>query len=305
LVQKLKTGNTIISGNSSRDEVVNRFARETLFPHGTIYSLISPFRHKGKVVGSLCLESSDPYRTEWTPEELDFAISATGFITLAMESHERKQAEEEIRKSLKDKEMLLWEIHHRVKNNLQVISSLLYLQAKKSHDRGMIEGLIESQNRVKSMVMIHEKLYKSQDLASFNYSEYIRDLTNSLFRSYSLDSTRIKLELDVGDIILDTDTAVHCGLIINELVSNSMKHAFPNNANGVISIHFNSEGENKYVLVVSDDGIGIKDKEHAETKSTLGMQLIYTLVDQLDGNIDVSNNKGAIFTIHFSLKNKT
>ena len=305
LLKKIKSGNTIISGNSNRDESINRFAKDVLFPHGTIYSLISPFRYKGKIIGSLCLESDNPDRNEWTPEEMDFTISATGFITLAMESNERKLAEEEIKKSLKDKEMLLREIHHRVKNNLQVISSMLYLQAAKSNNPAMVEGLVESQNRVKSMVMIHEKLYKSQDLASFNYTEYIRDLANSLFRSYRLETNRIQLELDVGDIILDTDTAVHCGLIINELVSNSMKHAFPGNANGVISIRFKSEDENKYILVVSDNGVGIKDKEQARIKDTLGMQLIYTLVEQLDGNVDISGDKGTTFTINFSLKNKS
>ena len=201
--------------------------------------------------------------------------------------------------------MLLREIHHRVKNNLQVISSMLFLQSKKSTDKAIIEGLLESQNRVKSMVMIHEKLYKSEDLASFDYSEYIRDLTGSLFRSYSLDTTRIALKLDVGEIMLDTDTAVHCGLIINELVSNSMKHAFPNNAIGVITIRFNRESDSSYVLEVSDNGIGIGDKEAAEGKGTLGMQLINTLVDQLDGRIAVTNGKGAKFTIRFSIKKKS
>jgi len=201
--------------------------------------------------------------------------------------------------------MLLREIHHRVKNNMQVISSILFLQAKKSKDPALVEGLIESQNRVKSMVMIHEKLYKSEDLATFNYGEYIKDLTAFLFRSYSLDSSRIRLELDVGDIMLDTDTAVHCGLIINELVSNSMKHAFPDESAGCISISFNNDGSDNYSLIVKDDGVGIKDNALAENKGTLGMQLIETLTDQLDGNIDISNDNGTSFKIQFSLKKKS
>ena len=305
LYRALMSDNLIINKKSIREEELLKFANEYLFTHGTTFALISPIRSRGQVVGSLCIESNNEKRVEWLPEELDFVISVTGLVTLAMESNERRKAEEEIKRSLKDKEMLLREIHHRVKNNMQVISSILFLQAKKSKDPALVEGLIESQNRVKSMVMIHEKLYKSEDLATFNYGEYIKDLTAFLFRSYSLDSSRIRLELDVGDIMLDTDTAVHCGLIINELVSNSMKHAFPDESAGCISISFNNDGSDNYSLIVKDDGVGIKDNALAENKGTLGMQLIETLTDQLDGNIDISNDNGTSFKIQFSLKKKS
>ena len=305
LSRALMSDNLIINRKNDRGGELSAFANEHIYPHGTTFALLSPIRSRGKVVGTLCIESFDADRTEWSPEELDFVISVTGLVTLAIESNERAKAEDEIKRSLRDKEMLLREIHHRVKNNMQVISSILFLQAKKSKDPALIEGLIESQNRVKSMVMIHEKLYKSEDLATFNYGEYIKDLTSFLFRSYSLDSSRIRLDLDVGDIILDTDTAVHCGLIINELVSNSMKHAFPGDRNGCISISFQNSGEGTYTLIVKDDGVGISDESLVENKGTLGMQLIETLTDQLDGKMDISNNNGSAFKIQFSLKKKS
>jgi two-component sensor histidine kinase len=228
-------------------------------------------------------------------------VSVAGSVTLALESREHSIAEEEIKKSLKDKELLLREIHHRVKNNLQVVSSLLYLQSKKSSDKGVNDALLESQHRVKSMVLIHEKLYRSEDLASIDYSEYISELTNTLFRSYRLDTSRIKLELEVGAIRLNTDFAVQCGLLINELVSNAMKHAFPDERKGTISIKFKCDETEKYTLEIKDDGVGLKDDFTMDTRDTLGMQLVNTLVEQMNGTIEISNRNGAGFKIQFML----
>ena len=238
-------------------------------------------------------------------EEYDFAVAVSGFISLALESEERMQAEDEIKKSLKDKEILLREIHHRVKNNLQVISSLLYLQSKKVHDGFINDALLESQQRIKSMVMIHERLYKSDDMTGINYGEYVNELTNTLFRSYRLDSSKVKLQLDVGQIRFDTDTAVHCGLIINELVSNSFKHAFPDNRSGLIRISLNCDRDNKFTLIVSDDGVGLKDDFDLEKSDTLGIQLVKTLTDQLGGTVEMHKNAGTTFKIEFIHENKT
>jgi two-component sensor histidine kinase len=196
------------------------------------------------------------------------------------------------------------EIHHRVKKNLAVISSLLYLQSKKVTDGVVNEALLESQMRIRSMVMIHERLYKSEDLSGIDYGEYIHELTNTLFRSYRLDSTKVKLELDVGEIRFDTDTAVHCGLIINELVSNAFKHAFPDNRKGVIKIKLHGDDDRKYTLIVSDNGIGLKADFSIEKSETLGVQLIKTLIEQLGGTIEIIRDEGTTFKVQFLLENK-
>jgi len=303
LLKILKSDDRIISSRvEDKSDSINKFSKNYLIPHGTHFSLITQIRYQGAVKGILCIETTDLNKSEWSPEEFDFAVSITGFIALALESRERYEAEEEIKRSLKDKEMLLREIHHRVKNNLQVISSIMFLQSKKSTDTNLKEAFLESQNRIKSMVMIHEKLYRSENLANFNYSEYIKDLANSLFRSYRLDTSLIELRLDVGNIILDTDTAVHCGLIINELVSNSIKHAFPAGKNGIISISFQNDSEESYKLIICDNGVGLNTDFEIESKETLGMQLVRTLVEQLHGQLHIINDNGTKFEISFSLK---
>lgn len=218
-----------------------------------------------------------------------------GFIT---DITERKQAETQIKSSLKEKEVLLREIHHRVKNNLQVISSLLLLQSKHISGKKNLELFKESQNRVKSMALIHEKLYQSQDLASINFKEYLNTLIIGLFRSYQAQSGHVELKLEVGDISLGVDSAIPCGLIINELVSNSLKYAFPNGREGVISVVLRSLNKKDVELVVSDNGVGIpEDLDFRNTKS-LGLHLVTILAeDQLEGEIKLSRDKGTEFQI--------
>ena len=305
LINVLKCDEKISFSNTIKDENLKGFGENFMLKGVACSSLITRIHFHGDIAGFICIESAEAGKTEWSPEEYDFAVSVAGFISLILESEERFRAENEIKKSLKDKELLLREIHHRVKNNLQVISSLLYLQSKKLNDVKLNNVLLESQNRVKSMVMIHEKLYKSEDLASFNYAEYIKELSNSLFRSYNLDSGKISLEMHIGNIILDTDTAVHCGLIINELVSNSIKYAFPENSEGVISINFYSENKGDFILIVGDNGVGLPKDFNPEKSDTLGMMLIKILIEQINGTMDIQNNNGVTFTFKFSLNKKS
>jgi PAS domain S-box-containing protein len=204
---------------------------------------------------------------------------------------ERKQAEE-----AKKNELLLKEIHHRVKNNLQVISSLLYLQSKKINDEVIVAMLKESQDRVKSMAIAHEKLYMSSEMGKIDIREYIRDITTSLFQSYELYSNSVKLSLDVDKVLLDIDTAIPCGLIINELVTNSLKHAFPNGTNGKIFIEFHMEN-NRYKLVVGDNGKGLPIDFDIQKTETLGLKLITTLIEQINGIFDLNRIGGTVFTI--------
>jgi two-component sensor histidine kinase len=220
---------------------------------------------------------------------------------------ERKHNEEQISASLKEKDILLKEVNHRVKNNLQVISSLLNLQVKHIKDPADVEVFRECQNRVKSMVFIHEKLYKSQDFARIDFSSYMRTLTGTLFQSYGVSSDRISLDIDVQDgLTLGVDRAIPCGLIINELVSNALKYAFSENCTGLIRISAKSS-DGIYTLMVSDNGKGIPpglDYRHAKS---LGMQLVNTLTDQLEGSLELesSPDTGTMFKITFGeLKDK-
>jgi PAS domain S-box-containing protein len=213
---------------------------------------------------------------------------------------DRKWAENQIHASLEEKEVLLKEIHHRVKNNLQVISSLLKLQAGYIKDDRILEVFKESQNRIRAMALIHEKLYQSEDLAKSNFAEYIRSLATDLFRSYSVNSRMVKLNLKVEDVRLSIDTAIPCGLIINELISNSLKYAFSAGQTGEINIHFFSETEDCYTLIVQDNGSGFPiDLDFRNTKS-LGLQLVCSLTKQLHGTIDLERDRGVAFKITFA-----
>lgn len=222
------------------------------------------------------------------------------FINQAAVALKRRQAEEQISAALKEKDILLKEIHHRVKNNLQIISSLIYLQSKTIKDPETLHMFIESQNRVKSMALIHETLYKSHDLSQIDFEEYIRDLINHLFRLYEVDTRRIQKFLKIEKAAISIDNALACGMIINELVSNSLKYAFSLEGKGKISISFIVESRNNYTLVVQDNGIGLPAGFNIENTDSLGLRLVNTLTSQLHGKLTITNNNGVSFRISFS-----
>ena len=218
---------------------------------------------------------------------------------LRIEVTERKRTENQIKTSLKEKEVLLKEIHHRVKNNLQVISSLLNLQSKYIKNRPASEIFRESQNRIKSMALIHEQLYQSRDLARIELAEYIRKLAANLLYSYKVKPNAIVLKINVDSVFLSIDTAIPCGLIIDELVSNSLKYAFPAHKKAEICIDLHSDDNNKFTLIISDNGMGFpKDLDFRKTES-LGLQLVCTLTDQLGGTIKLNGSYGTEFKITF------
>lgn len=212
----------------------------------------------------------------------------------------RRRAEEQIKASLQEKEVLLKEIHHRVKNNLQIVSSLLNLQADYLKDKQALEIFKNSQNRIESMALIHEKLYQSQDLARINFAEYVQDLVASFFYAYEINSDAITLKINVEDVFLGIDAAIPCGLIITELVLNSLKHAFPVGNLGEICIDFRSLTDNKFALIVSDNGIGFPKKLDFQNTESLGLQLVNALVNQLSGTIVLNSNSGVEFKITFA-----
>ena len=213
-----------------------------------------------------------------------------------------------LQNSLSEKEVLLKEIHHRVKNNLQVISSLLYLNSKKIKDKETQELFKDSQNRVKSIALVHERLYQSKDLGKIDFKEYVSRLANDLFRSYAMNQTLVKLSLNINNIFISIDTAVPCGLIINEVVSNSFKYAFPVDRDldkeNEIKINFNKNGNSELVLEISDNGIGLPKGFTDKKKESLGLQLVDTLIAQLEGKMEINQNYGTTFKFTFKDLNK-
>jgi two-component sensor histidine kinase len=203
------------------------------------------------------------------------------------------------------------EIHHRIKNNLQIISSLLDLQAEKFEDENVIEAFREGQNRVISMSLIHEELYKGGGTDKLDFSAYLKKLAENLFKTYNLSGKNISLSLDLEeDTFLDIDTAVPLGIIVNELVSNSLKHAFPEDKAGKIRIKLCREERNcdthksLFSLTISDDGKGLPEYLELEFVESLGMQLVNILVDQLDGELELKRAQGTEFTIKFKVTEK-
>jgi len=220
-------------------------------------------------------------------------------LGIARDITERKRAGERVRASLREKEVLLQEIHHRVKNNLQVICSLLRLQSRNIKDEEALAVFRDSQNRIRSMALIHEKLYRSQDLARVDFGGYIRSLASSLIRSYRTHSGRVRLQVDVSDVSLPIDAAVPCGLIINELVTNSLKHAFPGGRKGEIRVMLRSNHDHQVTLTVGDNGVGLPQDVDPEDTQPLGLELVNALVEQVAGRIDLRNDGGTEFEIRF------
>lgn len=220
-------------------------------------------------------------------------------MVIASDITEIKQFEIELKNSIREKEVLLKEIHHRVKNNMQIISSLMNIQTRYLDDEESINVLKESQNRVRSMSMIHEKLYGSKKFDKVYFSEYIENLVWDLFYSYSIEKGKIEPVLEIEDVKLNIETSVPLGLIITELVSNCLKYAFPDSLKGTLLVSLKNLGE-KYELIIKDDGIGFPETIDYKNTDSLGLQLVNSLTDQLDGEIELKTGNGTEFSIKFT-----
>jgi two-component sensor histidine kinase len=220
---------------------------------------------------------------------------------LVYDNTDRKEIDRKIRDSLKEKEVLLKEVHHRVKNNLQVISSILNLQSSYVDDPKTLEILRESQQRIKSMSFIHETIYRTSDFSRLEFMDYLKTIISNLIQSYRSAKTRVDFVSEMHSVGLNLDQAIPCGLIVNELVSNSLKYAFKGREHGKLTVRLNEE-DGVIMLAVMDDGIGLPADFAFEKNNSLGIQLVYALLDQIDATVNVVQTEGTQFFISFKRK---
>jgi len=309
-----EAGGTIVIVNSQTERMFG-YKREDLI--GKSIELLVPERFRGTHVADRDAYFADPRTrpmgagrpltgrkrdgTEF-PVEISLSPLATEQGTLVMsivrDITDRRRVEEQIQASLREKEALLREIHHRVKNNLQVTSSLLRLQAGMIDDPRTREVFAGTQDRIRSMALVHEKLYQSTNLSRIDFGEYVRALADLLFKSFAVDPQLITMDVGGEQVFLNIDIAVPCGLIVNEILSNALKHAFPNGCKGAITVTL-QQADGNCIMTIRDDGIGLQDPAGGTPRRTLGLQLVRGLVQQIEGNLDIRRDQGTLFTISF------
>ena len=322
LISIIDTNYTILRANRALSDKLGINPEETVGL--TCYEAV----HGLNVPPSFCpylklLENGQEHTAEVHEDLLggDFIVSVSpvndtdgnliGGVHVARDITGRKAAEEEVKRSLKEKEVLISEIHHRVKNNMQIISSLLSLQSSHIMDTEAVAVLKESQDRVRAMSMMYDELYQSYDLTRIDFADYVQKLVNGLFYSHNVNENQIKPVIDIENIMLNIETAIPCGLIISEIVSNSLNHAFPTvsgygptNKNfkgpegGRICVSLKSNAD-EYELKVSDDGVGLLEGINFKNKGTLGLKLVYALIDQIEGKVTLEKGPGITFKIIF------
>jgi len=222
--------------------------------------------------------------------------SAEGLSVYFRDITERRNAEEKIKRSLKEKEVLLREIHHRVKNNLQIVSSMLRLQGRLIKDENMLQILKKCGDRIQVMSLLHEQLHSSSDITSINLAQYLRAVAAKVFSSYSVRSSKIELDVEAADVQVAMETASACGLIVQELVSNALQHAFPHGT-GTVSLRLNAQPHGGFEIIVRDDGKGFPDEQPSGAPPSLGLRLVYLWASQLEAAIERSTKAGTEYRI--------
>ncbi|MCD1295578.1 hypothetical protein CUJ83_11265 [Methanocella sp. CWC-04] len=302
-ILKVKDGETAIINEVKLDLMVNddaRYVTIKMFPTYDSEGMVSSYI---TMVEDITERKRSEEALKRAYDELEMRVkertAELGITNEALQKEilEHKADEEKIKASLKEKEVLLKEIHHRVKNNLQIVSSLLNLQSSNIKDKHYQDMFRESQNRIRSMALIHEKLYQSKDLARVDFAEYLRSLTTYLSHSYRSEASGISIVTNIDEVSLNIDSAIPWGLIINELVSNSYKHAFPDGRRGEICVEFHSNGNCQYVLKVRDDGIGLPESLDIYNTTSLGLQLVHILAEELNCSMKVERSNGTCYTL--------
>jgi PAS domain S-box-containing protein len=307
----------IISWNSGAEKIFGYSAEEAIGQPMTMLIPLEREEEEAKILAKITqgerVEPFDTVRHRKDGQLIDISVTISpvrdksGKISyaskIARDVTSRKQSELQLRSAYEREVVLIKEIHHRVKNNLQIISGLLYLQARQvENEQG--RAIIQScRNRILSMALLHEKLYRAQELDNIDFIGYIRSLTLNLENSYASPSTTISLDIQADTVKVDLDTAMYCGLIINELVSNALKYAFPEGRAGQIIIEFKQDTVDHYTLIVRDNGIGMTEAINLKHAKSLGLQLVYSLVtQQLKGQISLEHSGGVTFKISFKIK---
>jgi PAS domain S-box-containing protein len=305
------------------DQVCNCLGIDPARFNGTadeFYAVVHPDdRDTLKVVLKRTIENGEPYeveyRTVWSDGSIRY-VTARGRLTrdtagqpqrvngLVWDITKLKRAEEEIKRSLYEKEVLLKEIHHRVKNNMQVISSLVALQAEYLPDQSVRAVLRDVTHRVRSMALVHEKLYQSADLARIDFVEYVRSLLSYLWRAHGAESSRIRLTQDLEPTTLSVDTAVPCGLVLNELVSNALEHAFDEGSDGEVVVSLRRDTQGRVRLCVQDNGRGMPEGFNWRESQSLGLRLIQMLAGQLKATVEISCDRGTEISVIFEVRNR-
>lgn len=291
----------------TKKEARGKFMDELIVPHRLLeetndIALIIEHGETAQFESIRKTKKGDEIEVSVTGSKIITSNGETGYCRIYSDISGRKKEEEQKITSQMEKEMLLKEIHHRVKNNLQMISSLLLLQSHTVKDKKTNDLLLESQNRIRSIALIHEKLYHTVDLSRIDFEKYLNSFIPQLAKSFNINSERIEITIKAENIFLNADTAIPCALIINELVSNSLRYAFPFDRKGGIEIELNYHKDNKITLTVKDDGVGInKEHEHNENRA-ISMELIGILLKQLEGRMDAKNDSRNEYKINFSIK---
>lgn len=307
------SGGRIIKTNAQVEKMFG-YGRDELL--GQFVEILIPNRLTGRHIGYRSGYTQSPHprpmgvglelfgrRKDDTEFPVDIMLSPlridhdTLILGVVRDVTERKRVETQAREA---REMYIREIHHRVKNNLQVISSLLFLQSTHTNDPNIWNILKESQSRVKSIALIHEKLYRSTEITRLDFSEYVRDLIAELFRAYGVNHQGIHVHTHIDDVHLEVDTAIPCGLIINELISNVLKYAFPSGGGGgEVVIRLAPVAPREFLLVVHDNGVGLPENFDWRSSNSLGLRLVMDLARQLDGHVEVDTRSGTTFNITF------
>jgi PAS domain S-box-containing protein len=292
----LQTEEIIVLNDALHDKRSFELVENYLITNNISSMMDVPIRIEGEMVGVVCFENTGKSTREWDLIEQKFGLFVAQLISLSLETHTKQQVKLSLEESLREKEVLLSEIHHRVKNNLSIISSLINLQATKAKDSFHTILFDESKNMVHTIAEIHHLLYESNNFSHINFKDYLEKIINLIQQSYESKSTPVKLIKDLTEVYLTMEKAIPCGLIVNELITNSYKHAFKSNRNAQINVSMHQHGDTAE-LIISDNGIGMES--FTVNEKSLGISIVQDLAKQITAQISFSNRSGSKIVITF------